>query len=897
MSVSDHNRPNPDELLRSIKEEEEVSQKGKLKIFFGMSPGVGKTYAMLQAARIDLSKGVNVVVGYVESHNRPETNALLEGLEVIPRKTISYKGNDLVEMDLDAILLRHPYLVLVDELAHTNAPGSRHAKRYQDVLELLDNGINVYTTVNIQHLESRADVVAEITGIAVRETVPDEIFEHAAEVELIDITTDKLLDRLAEGKVYAPEQSQKAIQNFFRRGNITALREMSLRLVADRVERQLKTYMQEKHIAGPWKSGFHLMVLISSSISSAQLIRWARSLSYTLGADLIALHVEDPAIVKDKDKKALSDNIDLARQLGIEVVVTLGDDQIKAIMEVAQRENITHIVVGKSNKQSFWSLLCSGGSFVDRLMRASGNVDVYVIGPHGHESVAYYKKKSRLALEFTSSLKEYIFSAATILGIILLCIPLAGTTGYQSVSLILLFSVSMLALFFRVGPILLVSTISALLWNYFFIVPRYTLQITKIEDILMVVMFFIIALVNGVLTYRIRKQQLLAKSKEERANAMYSLTKELSQATDIQKIAAIAQNSIKKYFNIECYFLLQDGQNRLITKQSAIDAKLFSDSDYSIAQWTFKNEKIAGRFTDTLPSSEYTYYPLKGTHTKIGVIVLKLDKPLNGDLELFLDSFLTQVSYFLEQEYLAQEAKLASILNESDKLYKTLFNSISHELRIPVATVMGASDTLLNDTYPEAVKKELYGEIFIASKRLNRLIENLLNMSRLESGQIAVHLDWCDIRDLFNSVTESLKEELKPFKLDVVVPPTMPLVKLDFGLMERAIYNLVCNSCKYAAPGRTIRLKAFYDSHCLVIQEMDRGSGFPADSLPNIFNKFYKSEQAGGLGLGLSIVKGFVEAHKGVVAVENRQNGGARFTLKIPTEISYSTHMNAEEHE
>lgn len=881
------NRPDPDELLTSINQEEKTRKRGKLKIFFGMSPGVGKTYTMLQTAQMDLSKGIDVVVGYVESHNRPETNILLEGLEIIPRKKIDYKGTILEEMDLDAIILRHPYLVLVDELAHTNAEGCRHSKRYQDVQELLDNGINVYATVNIQHLESRNDTVAQITGIKVRETIPDEIFEMADDVELIDVTPDTLLDRLAEGKVYAPSQSKEAIQNFFRRGNITALREMSLRLVADRVDKQLKSYMQQKRIEGPWKSGLHLLVLVGPSKSSAKLIRWAKNLSYTMGADLTALHVENTQVLNESQQEELAKNIDLARQFGAEIIITSGEDLVSTTLDVARKENITHIIIGKSGKQSFFSKLLARDNFVNRLLKESGEIDIYIIEP-GAEA-KQYKKKLVSSPDFSSPFRNYFLSILAVLITVVLCLPLSIEAGYQSVSFILLFVVLILSIFFRLGPVLLASAVSALAWNFFFIPPRYTLKITEPENLLVFCMFFVVALVTGTLTSKVRKQERLTRKREEKTNALFHLTNQLASADNTEKIIEISREDIKKYFGLDACFLLQDGIGKLIRNQQNTAMDDFTESEYSIAQWTFKHSKKAGKLTDTLSLSEYTFYPLNGTKTKPGVIIVKPDKKFDGETELFWNTFLIQISNTLEHHYFAQLAKKANLLDESDKLYKTLFNSISHELRIPIATIMGASDTLLAESYPENVRNELYTEILTASKRLNRLVENLLNISRLETGKIALHIDWCDIHDLFNRVTDNLKDDLKPYHLDVVVPSAMPLVKLDFGLMEQALYNLVYNSCKYSKPGTTIRLKSFYDNGYLIMQEMDRGPGFPADTLPFVFNKFFRVENktSGGLGLGLSIVKGFVEAHNGTISVENRQNGGVRFTIKVPTEISY----------
>jgi two-component system sensor histidine kinase KdpD len=877
-------RPDPDELLASLKLEEEKSKRGKLKIFFGMCAGVGKTYTMLQTAQAEKSKGCDIIIGYVETHNRKETAELVEGFEVIQRKAYQYKSTTVSEMDLDAIIARKPRIVLVDELAHTNAPGSRHAKRFQDVLEILDNGINVYTTVNVQHLESRSDTVAQITGIIVRETLPDEIFENADEVEVIDLTPEELLQRLAEGKVYTPERSREAIQSFFRMGNITALREMALRIVADRVDKQLHEYMQLKRIKGPWKSGLHLLVAVSHTQQSAKLLRWAKNLSYTMGADLQAIYVETSYKPDSQESEQLNKNINLARQLGVKFRLITSTDMVKAIVDFAQKENITHIIIGKPRVRNLLTLLRLG-NFVNRLIRYSGNIDVYILGSD-IQSKDRYKEKVSLP-SFTSNLRQYFTASVIIILTAIICFLIKDFIGYQVVSFALLFVVSTLAFFYGTGPILLSATLSAMIWDFFFIPPPYTLHVDKPEDMLMLIMFFIIALLSGVLTSRIKRQEMKIRVREERTNALYQLTRELSTATGLDEVIGIAKNDIKKYFNLESLILLKGENNELDYTSRKNGIFSISKNDMSVASWTFQHSAKAGRHTDTLPSSKFTFYPLKGNQMNLGVIAIQQEIVFTQGEEQFWDAFISQISGKFEREYLRNMAKQAFLLNESDKLYKTLFNSISHELRIPVATIMGASDSLLTTKYSEEITKELSNEIFKASKRLNRLIENLLNMSRLESGHITPRLDWCDVHDLINKVLESLKEELKPYNLHVVIPDDMPFVKIDFGLMEQVLYNLIYNSTQYASNSTNIRVKAFYDNGIMTLQVMDRGPGFSAKEISLIFNKFYRVEgsKAGGTGLGLSIAKGFTEAHNGTISVENRQNGGAKFTITIPTEI------------
>jgi len=884
MNSIENKRPDPDELLASIKEEEEKSKRGKLKIFFGMCAGVGKTYNMLQTANAEMVKGSDIIIGYVETHGRKETANLVQGFELIPRKVYGYKTTSVEDMDLDAIIARQPQVVLVDELAHTNAPGSRHAKRYQDVQEILENGINVYTTLNVQHLESRSETVAQITGIIVRETVPDEIFENADELELIDLTPEELLQRLSEGKVYTPERSREAVENFFRKGNINALREMSLRIVADRVDKQLHDYMQHKRIRGPWKSGLHLLVAIDYTPQSTRSLRWAKNLSYSMGATVQSLYIETLHKLSQKEREQLDKNIKLAKQLGIKFRIITHNDIVKAIVDFAQKENVTHIIVGKPRVRNLMSMLRLG-NFVNRLIRYSGNIDVYILGS---DSQSKDKFKQKVSIPpFTSNIRQYLTVSVFVFLFSAVFYFLKDFAGYQVVSFGLLFLVSILALFYGTGPILLAATLSALIWDFLFIPPQFTLHIEQPEDMLMLIMFFIIALMNGILTSRVRRQEKKIRVREERTNALYQLTRELAAAMGIGEVSKIGVKYIQKYFNLDCAIILKNDLNQLENQiQNDTNIRL-SDNELSVAAWVFKHSAKAGKYTDTLPSGDYTFYPLTGNAENMGVLAVQHKAIFTQGEEQFWEACLSQVSGKYEREFLRNTAKKSYLLVESDKLYKTLFNSISHELRIPVATILGASDTLLSQSYPEETRNKLYSEISIASIRLNRLIENLLNMSRLESGRITPRPDWCDVHDIANKVSENLKQELLPFKFSTVIPADMPLVMIDFGLIEQILHNLVLNATQNVPVGSSIRLKLFYDNGLFIIQVMDRGKGFPTDELDSVFNKFYRGKDAlaGGTGLGLSIVKGFVEAQKGAVIAENRQNGGAIFTIKIPVEI------------
>jgi two-component system sensor histidine kinase KdpD len=694
-----------------------------------------------------------------------------------------------------------------------------------------------------------------------------------------------LLQRLSEGKVYSPERSREAIENFFREGNITALREMALRIVADRVDKQLHDYMQQKRIRGPWKSGLHLLVAIDYSPNSTRLLRWAKNLSYSMGAVIQALYVETLHKLTPREREQLDKNIKLARQLGIKFRIITNIDVVKAIVEFAQKENVTHIIVGKPRVRNLPSMLRLG-NFVNRLIRYSGNIDVYILGADSKAKDKYREKVSIPA--FTSNMSQYLIVSLIIALSSVGFYLIQDIAGYQVVSFGLLFLVSILAIFYGTGPILLAATLSAVIWDFFFIPPHYTLHIQEPEDMMMLVMFFIIALLNGILTSRVRRQEKKIRVREERTHALYQLTRELSAASGIAEVSKIADRYIKKYFNLGCAILLKNDTNQLDYRVHNETGIVLTENEFSIAAWVYKHSSKAGKNTDTLPSTSYTFYPLKGSNENIGVIAVEHNRLLTQGEEQFWEAFISQISGKFEREYLRNASKKAYILNESDKLYKTLFNSISHELRIPVSTIMGASDTLLSQQYPDDIKVKLYGEINTASVRLNRLIENLLNMSRLETGRITPRPDWCDVHDLANKVSDNLTQELQDFKLKVNVPGDMPLVYLDFGLIEQVIHNLILNATQHSPTGSNIRLKFFYDNELLVIQVMDRGPGFPESELPSVFNKFYRGKDAiaGGTGLGLSIVKGFVEAHQGTVVAENRQNGGALFTIRIPVKIS-----------
>ena len=872
-------RPDPDELLETLRREEDRGKRGKLKIFFGMCAGVGKTYDMLKAAHEAKSKGIHLLVGFVETHGRSETEELLAGLEVLARRTEVYRGTTLQEMDIDEILKRRPSLVLVDELAHTNAPGSRHTKRHQDVTELLDAGIDVYTTLNVQHLESRADTVAQITGVTVRETVPDSVFERADSVAIVDLPPEELLKRLADGKVYTGERSQEAVRHFFRAGNLTALREMALRIVAERVDHQLRDLMRARRISGPWKSGQRLLVGISPSPNTVKLIRWARRTAYTMDASWAAVYVERSRALSGAARYRLAENIKLARELGAEIVTTADEDIVDGILRVAREQNATQILIGKSTHRFPFT-----PNLLDRLITRSGELDIYVVG--GDDSPKISSRRFRLP-EVGSGFAQYITAAAVVLIASIALYPMRSMLGYQTVSLVLLLMVVLLPLRLDAGPVLLAAALSAVLWNYFFIPPQFTFAIGLLQDVVMFGLYFCIAAVTGVLTARIRAREKAVRQRERHASALYALTKDLSLARSQDDVVRSAVENIRKSFGAEAVALLSEADGDIFAAAHPASSFIADEKEVGVAAWVYWNEKKAGRFTDTLPSARATYFPLSGPRYPLGVIGVHFpaDGSVSADQEALLDVFLRQISSAIEREQLHELTRKTLVVAESERLYKTLFDTISHEFRTPVAAILGAADQLERDPHPSGNRvAEIVREIGEGANRLNSLVQNLLDMTRLESGLLTVRRDWCDIADLVGTSVRKVEEYLRNYKISINVSESLPLIQADQGLLEQTLINIFRNTVLHARGATVISIQAFADQHDCVLTVSDNGPGIPPGDIDKVFQKFYRGPdtRGGGTGLGLSIARGIVLAHGGTISCTNRAEGGAQFTIRLP---------------
>jgi len=646
MEIED--RPNPDELLKNIQAEEEKKHKGRLKIFFGMCAGVGKTYAMLKFAHQTKNEGVDIVVGYVETHKRAETMQVLEGMEIVPRKQISYKDVGLEEMDLDAILVRKPQIVLVDELAHTNVEGSRHLKRYQDVLELIDNGIDVYTTVNVQHLESRAGTVMEITGVKIHETVPDSVIESANEIELIDISPDDLLKRLSEGKVYIPEKAKNAVSNFFRKGNLHALRELSLRLTAERVDMDMLDYMHSKKIESTWKTTEKLMVAVGPSPYSEKLIRWTRRMAYNLGAQWIAVSIDLDKELSENQRKGLSTNLELAKELGAKIVHIIDFDIISGLLRAAHDNNVAQIIIGKT-KQKPLTIFLRGGSLVDKLIEKSGNIDVYVVNT---EKELINQNMTSKNIFTSSSLKEYLISVLVISIFSALCFPIRDIIGYQTVGLLFLLVDACVSLFLGRGPVILTAFMGALIWDYFFIHPLFTFEIHALHDYITLFSNLIIGIVLGTLIHRIRKNQHILLKSQENISTLFSFLELMNNASSIKDVIAKTEEAFKKYFNIEIVVYLREKKGKNLHSRPFGNKQLYSEREFAVASWAFDNKKSAGRFTNTLPNSNLKYFPLIASENIVGVVGVNFKKDATPEQHtiMLIKSLVNQLTNTLIRE-------------------------------------------------------------------------------------------------------------------------------------------------------------------------------------------------------------------------------------------------------
>src|SRR6266481_2436460 len=860
--MSEVDRPNPDEILARLKRDEAAAARGKLKVFFGMSPGVGKTYAMLQAARQKQAEGCEVVIGIVETHGRKETEALLEGMPIMPRIQVEYRGTMLTEMDLDAILTWHPGLAVVDELAHTNAPGSRHPKRYQDVIELLDAGISVYTTLNVQHVASRSDTVRQISGITVSETVPDSVLDLADEIVLVDLTPEQLRQRLAEGKVYLGERAEWAPQNFFRESNLTALREMALRLVAQHVDRDLRDIMSEEKIVGPWKSSDRLLVAVSASPYSERLIRYTRRLAASMEASWIVANIERPRPLSQEEQTRLTRYLALARQLGAEVISTPGADVGETLLRIAHQHNVTQIVIGKPlgvRWTSFWKR-----DPLRWLMRHSGNIDIHMIPSDESTQPRHETIEERLARAPWRDFGVALVIAAVVTAVSL---SIFNYTGYWAVSLFYLLAVVLAATRLRRWPTLFLAALSALLWDFLFIPPRFTFYITHLHDCMMFGAYFVIALVIGHLATKLREGEQSERRREERATALYRLTRALAASRDLDEALPKVFSLIKDSFQSDAAVWLRD-ENGL----SCHPASKFipSSKDESVAMSSFQKKQSAGKSTDTLPDADALHVPLVTGDRAEGVLTVRLTHPLTIEQRELLDAFAAQLALFVNKERALEESREAQIARQSQKLQKTLFDSVSHELKTPLAAISAA----LQQPQPDRA------ELQQAVRRLTRTVDHLLDATRLESGLLQPVREWCEPGELVREAVAM--SGLTESAVQVNIAKNLPTIFVDSRLIQQALGALLSNAVGHG--NLPIDLSAARDDSMLIISVADHGPGLAPGEEHKVIEKSYRGPRTrpGGPGLGLSIARQLIEAHSGEIVVRNREGAGARFSIRLP---------------
>lgn len=879
-------RPSPDALLR----EAERESRGRLKIFLGAAPGVGKTYEMLMSGRARQADGVDVVIGVVETHGRKETEALVEGFEITPRKQIDYRGQRLEEMDLDAILARRPSLVLVDELAHTNASGSRHPKRYMDVQELLAQGIDVYSTLNIQHVESLNDVVAQITRIRVRETVPDLIIDRADDVEIIDITPDDLIKRLSDGKVYMPKTARRAIENYFSPGNLTALRELALRRTAQRVDEQLLNHMQANAISGPWAAGERLLVCIDHGRNGASLIRYARRQADRLRAPWAVLHLDTPqdATLAEEDKDRLAANMRLAQQLGAEVVTLPGLVPSREIIAYANANNFTHIVVGRPGKPR-WRQLWQG-SVTHDLIRHAGNVSIHVISGDAKDGEPERGVKPAQAAK-RCRVKHYVQSAIFVALAIAAGIALDRTLDVRNLALVFLMSVLASAVRGGLGPGLFASLLGAVAFNFFFLEPRYTFTVRDPESVIALFFYLGVAVVASNLTAAVQRQAVAARQRARTTEDLYLFSKKLAGTGTLDDVLWATAFQIASMLKVRVVILLPENGSIAVKAGYPPDDTLV-DADIAAAKWAWEHNRPAGRAADTLPGAKRLYLPLRTGREAVGVIGLDNDRQgplLTPEQQRLFDALADQAALAIERIQLVSDVDKARLAAETDRLRTALLTSISHDLKTPLAAIMGSADMLkdLGSQLPEETRKELLSTVIDESERLNRFIVNLLDMTRLGSGAMQPNYTFHFAGDMVGTALSRAAKIASGHRIEVGIPADLPMLKVDPVLFEQVLFNLIDNAAKYAPEETLIDIRGRRDGNLVVLSVMDEGPGIPPEDLERIFDSFYrvrKSDQVrAGTGLGLSICRGFVEAMGGTIRADNRSDrSGAIFTIRMP---------------
>lgn len=880
-------RPDPDSLLVRVNRQEARQGRAKLRIFFGFAPGVGKTYRMLSVARNLIDQHhLDIVVGVVETHRRSDTAAMTIGLELLPSRKFSHRDHTLKEFDIDAAIQRKPQIVLLDELAHTNAPGARHAKRWQDALDLLDHGIDVFTTVNVQHIESLNDVIAQITHVRVRETIPDSILERADELELVDIAPEELLLRLREGKVYLPEEAKRAAEHFFKRGNLLALRELALRHTAAHVDDDVQEYREEHGVVDTWAAGERILVCIGPSPSSLRLLRAAHRMATSLRAPWVAAYVDSTAHggLTEGNRDRLESHLRMAESMGATVKRLSGDRVSDAILHYARKQNITRLVIGKPTHSRFRDRL--RGSLLDEVVRGSGDIDVHVI--RGDEEGGTKAPPVADAKRGAAPWSAYVRAGLLIVATTLVSAFVRNIFPLPDLVVLYLLAVMIAAIRYGRGPSVVAAAFSVATYDYFFVPPYYTFAVADARYVLTFAMMFGVGLMVSELTARIKRQERDAVAREERTAVLYALSRELG-AVDTTDLAAdaIARHAASA-FDGTAFVLVPAAEPQHLRVVAASSPSVVLDAkDHIVAKWVFEHQKVGGKGTDTLPGSKVLCAPLIASGACVAVLAIQPPEgtSIRTEQRQFLDGLSRQAAVALERLRLSDEAAHAALRAKTEEMRSALLSAVSHDLRTPLAAITGASTSLRDDTAlgPEA-RADLLDSICGEAERLERLVANLLDMTRLSSGAFTLKREWVPLDEIVSSALARLDKLLGDRPIDVQIPAALPLLSIDPVLFEQLFINLLENASKYTPVGSPIEIGADVFENEARIEVRDRGPGLPDDAVELAFEKFYRGSHVGvaGVGLGLSICRAIIEVHGGTISAHHRLGGGAVFRLTLP---------------
>jgi len=895
MPTSSEQRPDPDQLLAKVNRQEAAAQRGKLRIYFGSSAGVGKTYAMLATAGKLKAEGRDIVIGIVETHGRSETAALLQGLELLPPKITPYRGKELAEFDLDAALLRRPSLILVDELAHSNVQGARHPKRWQDVDELLAAGIDVFTTLNVQHLDSLNDVVGGITNVRVWETVPDTVFDYADEVVLVDIPADDLLERLRAGKVYLPRQAERAANNFFRKGNLMALRELALRRTADRVEGDVQAYRVDKSIGSVWKTGSALLTCVGPDSGAERVVRAAARLASELNADWHAIYVETPGLQRlpaARREKILA-TLSLAKELGATTAVIADAEVAASVVAYARSHNLSKLVIGRDPSRRLWPWQRSSGQ---KLAQLAPDIDLVEIGraEGAMRNGAARMTSSPPMLPGAESADRsrrkrlrYLWATLACIGVTLVSMPLAAHFDRSNIVAIFILTVVLVAVRFGRGAAALAAVLSVCAFDFFFVPPRFSFAVSDVQYLLTFCIMLAVGLITGQLTAGLRFQARVASHREERAGSLYEIARDLSGAVQIDQVVRISDESIERTFHAGAALLLPDAHGQLAV--ASLRPHLALNSEIGIAQWAFDRGRPAGFGTDTLPGSEVLYIPLRAPIRARGVLAVKAHNRRQlriPEQRQLLDTFAALIAIALERVHYVGVAQNALVRMESERLRNSLLAALSHDLRTPLTVLVGLAESLALTKPPlSTVQRETAEAIQDEARRMSTLVSNLLDMARIESGEVKLNLEWQPLEEVVGAALNAARSMLSRHVVETHIPRDLPLVRFDALLIERVLVNLLENASKYTPPGSRVTLAAEVIADQLSVSVSDNGPGLPAGREEAVFQKFTRGERepaTPGVGLGLAICRAIVEAHQGKIVGTHRPGGGARFTFTLP---------------